>query len=119
MAVARLWHVYAGPITVRLAPLRKNVPEQVFGPGTAAGGTLPRAVTVPLRAVTGLANNRGTVWTLEAGYLERRTVSFGPALLDGTLPVLAGLPAGASVVVGPTAGLRVGRPAVAAKGAGR
>lgn len=194
MAVARLWHVYAGPITVQVAPLRANVPEQVFGLGTfgtggesritlevggmlagrlrlgqsaeiilrsqperhytghvarigipsdavTAGrpvdvaldvppphihpaeqaavyisvGTLSRTVMVPPRAVTGLANNRGTVWTLEAGCLERRTVSFGPQLLDGALPVLAGLPAGASVVVGPTAELQAGRQAVAAQ----
>lgn len=198
MVVARLWHVYAGPIAVQVAPRIENLPAQVFGLGAIdagaqsritlevggilaqrlrvgqsaeiilrsrprrhyAGhvvrieiqrrgvntkrlvdiafdglpptlhlaeqaavyisvGTLPRTVMVPSRAVTGLANSRGTVWTLEAGCLERRTVSFGPELPDGALPVLAGLPAGASVVVGPAAGLRVGRPAVAAKEAGR
>jgi len=74
-------------------------------------GMLARAVTVPQSAVTGLANNQGTVWTVEDGRLRQRKVSFGPELLDGTLPVTAGLPKGAKVVVSPTSGLRIGRAA--------
>ncbi|HVB69254.1 MAG TPA: efflux RND transporter periplasmic adaptor subunit [Acetobacteraceae bacterium] len=81
-------------------------------------GVLPRAVLVPQTAVTGLAENRGTVWTLEHGRLAQRRVSLGPQLLDGRLPVLADLPAGAAIVL-PEAGLRVGRAALAAKEVGR
>ena len=81
-------------------------------------GVLSRAVLVPETAVTGLAENRGTVWTLERGRLAQRRVTFGPQLLDGRLPILAGLPAGAAVVL-PQAELRVGRAALAAQEAER
>ncbi len=78
---------------------------------------LPHAVLVPEAAVTGLTDARGSVWTVEDGRLARRTVSFGPALLDGRLPVVSGLPEGAMVVVSPLAGLRVGHAATVAQGA--
>ena len=81
-------------------------------------GVLPRAVLVPETAVIGLAENSGTVWTLEHGRLAQRRVSLGPQLLDGRLPVLSGLPDGAEAVL-PQAGLRVGRAAVVAKDAAR
>jgi len=74
-------------------------------------GVLAHAVTVPPTAVTGLADASGTVWTLEHGQLAQRRVSFGPELLDGRLPIVAGLPDGAQVVLAPQAGLRIGRPA--------
>ena len=79
-------------------------------------GVLPRAVLVPETAVIGLAEDGGTVWTLEHGRLAQRRVSLGPQLLDGRLPVLSGLPDGAEAVL-PQAGLRVGRAAVVAKDA--
>ena len=74
-------------------------------------GVLPRAILVPPTAVSGLRDGRGSVWTVEEGRLARRQVAFGPELLDGRLPVLDGLPAGAAVVAAPTSGLRVGRAA--------
>jgi len=74
---------------------------------------LKQAVVVPQTAVTDLADNKGTVLTLENGRLAKRLVTFGPQLLDGGLPVLAGLPEGAAVVL-PQSGLRVGERASAA-----
>jgi HlyD family secretion protein len=72
-------------------------------------GTLPRAVLVPPVAISGLHDGRGTVWTVEHGRLERRTLDFGPQLLDGAMPVVGGLPAGAAVVAKSVSGLRAGR----------
>ncbi len=72
---------------------------------------LPHAIPVPPTAVSGLQDQHGTVWTVENGRLARREVTFGPALLDGRLPILEGLPTGAAVVSGPVSGLRVGRAA--------
>lgn len=94
-------------------PPRIHLAEQAEVYITTA--TLARAVTVPQTAVTGLAAGQGTVWTLEDGRLRRRKVSFGPELLSGNLPVIAGLPEGARVVVAPTTGLRVGRAAKPAR----
>ena len=78
---------------------------------------LPKAVLVPQTAVSGLADRAGVVWTLEQGKLAQRRVSFGPALVDGRLPIVAGLPDGAEVVLAPQAGLRIGRAATVAGGA--
>lgn len=74
-------------------------------------GMLQRAVLVPQAAISGLQGGRGTVWTVEQGRLARRTLNFGPQLLNGAMPVVGGLPAGAAVVAQPAAGLRVGRAA--------
>ena len=79
-------------------------------------GVLPHAVTVPPTAVIGLGDGTGTVWTLEHGQLAQRRVSFGPELLDGRLPIVAGLPDGVQVVLAPQAGLRIGRSAKVAEG---
>lgn len=76
---------------------------------------LPRAVLVPQTAVTGLAGGEGTVWTVEQDVLAQRRVSFGPELVDGRLPIVAGLPDGAEVVLTPQTGLRAGRAATVAK----
>jgi HlyD family secretion protein len=57
------------------------------------------------------------VWTLEQGRLAQRRVTFGPQLVDGRLPIVAGLPDGAEVVLAPQAGLRIGRAATVAEGA--
>lgn len=77
---------------------------------------LPRTALVPLSAVTDFRGDhgvggQGTVWTVEGGRVERREVTFGPALLDGRLPVLNGLPADAAVIAVPVSDLRVGRAA--------
>jgi HlyD family secretion protein len=79
-------------------------------------GVLPHAVLVQPSAVTDFRGDhgvggQGTVWTVEGGSIERRAVTFGPALLDGRLPILEGLPADAAVVAMPVSGLRVGRAA--------
>jgi HlyD family secretion protein len=97
-------------------PPQIHLAEQAYAYITT--GVLPRAVLVPETAVTGLAENRGTVWTLEHGRLRQRRVSLGPQLLDGRFPILAGLPAGVEVVL-PEAGVRVGRAAQVAQEAGR
>ena len=48
-------------------------------------------------AVMGAQDGRGTVWTVEQGQLAQRRVSLGPALLNGTLPIVAGLVAMAAL----------------------
>jgi HlyD family secretion protein len=79
-------------------------------------GLLLRTVTVPQTAVTELADGQGSVWTVEQGRLRKRVVIFGPALLNGSLPVISGLPPGARVVIGPIAGLRIGHAVIVATG---
>jgi HlyD family secretion protein len=81
--------------------------------------TLPHAVLVPPGAVTDREESQGKVWTLESGKLQQHDVKFGPELLDGRLPIVAGLPVDAQVVVSPTSGLASGRAAVLAQDAGR
>jgi HlyD family secretion protein len=74
-------------------------------------GVLPRAVPVPATAVADFRDGHGTVWTVESGRFERRQVTFAHELLDGRLPIVGGLPAGAAVVAAPVSGMRVGRAA--------
>ncbi|HET8996133.1 MAG TPA: HlyD family efflux transporter periplasmic adaptor subunit [Acetobacteraceae bacterium] len=81
--------------------------------------TLRRAVLVPPLAVTHRTGAEGMVWTVESGRLQQRKVTFGPDLLDGRLPIVAGLPDDVPVVISPTAGLIAGRAAVVAQDAGR
>ena len=81
-------------------------------------GQLKQAVLVPQVAVMDFTHDKGTVWTFERGKIGKRTVTFGPQLLDGRLPVLSGLPEGASVVL-PQSGLRVGRAAAIASEPGK
>lgn len=80
-------------------------------------GLLVRTVTVPQTAIAGLADGRGTIWTVEQGRLRQRQLIFGPALLNGSLPVISGLPRGAQIVVAPMVGLRIGRKAIVLHGA--
>jgi len=77
---------------------------------------LPHAVLVQPSAVADFRGDKGTgghgaVWTVERGRVERRSVTFGPELLDGRLPILEGLPADSAVVAAPVSGLRVDRAA--------
>jgi len=74
-------------------------------------GTLARAVPVPPTAVSERTGDSGKVWTVEDGKLRQRTVSFGPELLDGRLPIISGLPEDAQVVIAPQSGLAAGRAA--------
>ncbi len=80
---------------------------------------LAQAVLVPEAAITGLGSNRGTVWTVEDGRLQRREVSFGHRLLDGRYEITGGLPEQAAVVTRLTSGLRSGRAATISEGASR
>jgi HlyD family secretion protein len=61
-------------------------------PATAAAVTLPNAA---IRQLQG----RAGVWRVDDGGLHFTPVRLGQASLDGQVQVLAGLPAGASVVV--------------------
>lgn len=77
---------------------------------------LPQALLVPEAAIEGLGNSRGTVWTVEAGRLQRREVTLGHRLLDGRYEITAGMPDGAAAVTRLRSGLRVGRTAEIAAG---
>ena len=72
---------------------------------------LAQAILVPAPAIEGLVRNRGTVWTIEGGRLQRRDVTLGHRLLDGRYEVTAGIPSGASVVTQLRSGLRANRAA--------
>lgn len=74
---------------------------------------LAQAWLVPEPAVEGHKGGRGSVWTVEDGQLAQREVTLGHRMLDGRIEIIAGVPAGASVVARPVAGLRIGRAAVA------
>ncbi len=74
-------------------------------------GQLPRAVLVNSTAVQSRREDHGLVWTVEDGRLARRDVTLGVELLDGRLPILAGVPEGAKVVDAPVSGMREGRAA--------
>ena len=74
-------------------------------------GVLPSAVVVPPSAVSDLKDGRGQVWTVRNGRLERAEVTVGSELLDGRLPILAGVPDDAAVVATPVPGMHAGRAA--------
>ena len=54
---------------------------------------LPQALLVPEAAIVGLAQNRGTVWTIEDGRLQQHEVTLGHRLLDGRYEITGGVPA--------------------------
>lgn len=72
---------------------------------------LAQAMLVPEAAIEGLGRNRGTLWTVEDGRLQRRDVTLGHRLLDGRYEVTGGIPDAASVVTQLRSGLRSGRAA--------
>lgn len=72
---------------------------------------LDQALLVPEAAVTGFDGRTGTVWIVQDGRLQRQALAFGHRSEDARLEVVDGLPAGAAVVAGIGAGLRVGRAA--------
>ena len=76
---------------------------------------LPQALLVPEAAIVGLAKYRGTVWTVENGYLQQHEVTLGHRLLDGRYEITGGLPDKARVVVQLRGGLRDGRAATIAE----
>ena len=79
---------------------------------------LDQGLFVPEAAIEGLGKNRGTVWTVEDGRLERREVTLGHRLLDGRYEVTGGVPENAAVVSQLRSGLRAGRSAERAEGQG-
>lgn len=72
-------------------------------------GRMDNAVLVPQALVQGYDGSGGQIWTLEEGRLNLRRVALGQGTLDGRLPVIQGLPAGAQVLGVVPAGLRQGR----------
>jgi HlyD family secretion protein len=77
---------------------------------------LPQALLAPEAAIIGLGKSRGTVWTVEDGYLQQHEVTLGHRLLDGRYEIIAGVPDKAVVVTQLRSGLRVGRAAKLAQG---
>lgn len=80
---------------------------------------LPQAVLVPEAAIVGLAKDRGTVWTVENGYLAQRVVTLGHRLLDGRYEITGGLPDNAAVVTQLRSGLSVDRAALVSQRSGQ
>jgi HlyD family secretion protein len=74
-------------------------------------GVLDRAVLVPEAAIARFDGTSGSVWTVEDGRLQRRTVAFGRRTLDGRVEIRDGLPAGAAVAASVSAVFREGRAA--------
>jgi HlyD family secretion protein len=72
---------------------------------------LPHALLVPEAAIEGLGKNRGTVWTVEDGHLQRREVTLGHRLLDGRYAITSGVPDAGVVIAQLRSGMRVGRAA--------
>jgi HlyD family secretion protein len=72
---------------------------------------LTRALLVPVTAIDGIYNGRGTVWTVEDGRFQRRTVTLGLRLLDGRYEIIDGGSGKMSIVDRIPTGARVGRSA--------
>ena len=71
--------------------------------------TLPSARLVSMNSLVNGNGREGTVWTVEDGRLQQRPVTLGRRTLDGRIEIVSGVPEGAEIVNGPTAGLEVGR----------
>ena len=76
---------------------------------------LAQALLVPEAAIVRLEKAGGTVWTVDAGHLQQREVSFGHHLLDGRYEITGGVSNGSAVVTQLRSGMRVGRAATIAK----
>jgi HlyD family secretion protein len=76
-------------------------------------GVLRQALLVPQALVQGFDGTSGEIWTLEDGRLNQRRVILGQGTLDGRLPVIEGLPAGAQALAALPGNPRQGRRAVA------
>ena len=75
---------------------------------------LAQALLVPEAAIIGLSKDHGTVWTVEDGRLQQRSVTLGHRLLDGRDEITDGVPDKALVVTQLRSGLRAGRAATIA-----
>lgn len=80
---------------------------------------LPQTLMVPEAAIEGLGKNRGTVWTVENGRLQRREVTLGHRLLDGRYELTGGMADEAKLVTQLRGGLRIGRAARITEGPSR
>jgi HlyD family secretion protein len=90
-------------------PLAFHVGEQAEVVITVA--ILPRARFVKLTSLSQLKGQQATAWTVEDGKLRQRVVALGQRTLDGRVAIVNGVPEGAEIVEGQTAGFRVGRSA--------
>lgn len=70
---------------------------------------LDKALLVPEAAVHGYDGRQGTVWTVEDGRLQRRSVTFRHRTEDARLEITGGLNSGAEVVTELGTGFREGR----------
>lgn len=77
---------------------------------------LDTALLVPEAAVHGYDGRQGSVWTVEAGRLQRRLVKFRHRTEDARLELVDGLPQGARVVTQIEDGFREGRSARVTEG---
>ena len=75
---------------------------------------LAQVLSVPEAAIIGLSKDHGTVWTVEDGRLQQRSVTLGHRLLDGRDEITDGVPDKALVVTQLRSGLRAGRAATIA-----
>jgi HlyD family secretion protein len=77
---------------------------------------LESAVLVPEGAVSGRNPGRGTVWLLNGGQVQQRSVTLGHRTLDGRLEIVGGIPEGAFAISKPNSSLRDGRAGRIAEG---
>jgi HlyD family secretion protein len=80
---------------------------------------LDNALLVPEAAVSGFDERTGTVWIVKDGRLARAELTFGHRSEDARLEVVGGLPADARIVAAAVPGLKEGRAARVAEGAGQ
>lgn len=78
---------------------------------------LPSALLVPELMISQYDGRSGTVLVVENGVARRTAATFGNRTLDGRIEVTGGVPQGASVIIGPSTGVREGRAVQVAKGA--
>ncbi len=72
---------------------------------------LEKPLLIPEAAVEGFDGAQGSIWTVEAGALRQRNVTFGERTLDSRLEIVDGLPDGTEIVRTLRPGLREGRAA--------
>ncbi|MFP4538501.1 MAG: efflux RND transporter periplasmic adaptor subunit [Dichotomicrobium sp.] len=95
-------------------PLEFHLGEQAEVRITIA--KLASARLVPMNALSDIAEENATAWTVEDGRLQQRQVTIGHRTLDGRVEIVGGVPKGAEIVEGPTTGLQEGRRAIVVAG---
>jgi HlyD family secretion protein len=94
-------------VTCARCPTQFYLGEQAEVVVTTA--VLGEALLVPEIAIEGFDGTKGTVWTIEEGYLARRELRFGERTLDARAVVRSGLPPGGRLVAKPGPRVREGR----------